>query len=279
MIIINARSDLAVELNSRVSDTSGIICETEKNSIITVTRIKVINEQGEKSLGKPKGNYVNIDIPDLLYHGGDYEELEKIIIKEMRNFSFPENNVLVAGLGNRNITPDALGPAVADKILATRHLSPYLRRQTGLTGLKDVSVIQPGVLGQTGVETLEILKGVISSCNAEGLIVIDAFAAAEPKRLGTTIQLSDSGISPGSGVGNDRKEISQKTVGIPVIAVGVPTCLDAALFGNGQKRETPMIVTPREIDLLIDRAADTLSLSLNCFLQPFTDRSLLLSIV
>jgi len=279
VIIINARSDLAVELNSRVSDTSGIICETEKNSIITVTRIKVINEQGEKSLGKPKGNYVNIDIPDLLYHGGDYEELEKIIIKEMRNFSFPENNVLVAGLGNRNITPDALGPAVADKILATRHLSPYLRRQTGLTGLKDVSVIQPGVLGQTGVETLEILKGVISSCNAEGLIVIDAFAAAEPKRLGTTIQLSDSGISPGSGVGNDRKEISQKTVGIPVIAVGVPTCLDAALFGNGQKRETPMIVTPREIDLLIDRAADTLSLSLNCFLQPFTDRSLLLSIV
>lgn len=279
MIIINARSDLAVELNSRVSDTSGIICETEKNSIITVTRIKVINEQGEKSLGKPKGNYVNIDIPDLLYHGGDYEELEKIIIKEMRNFSFPENNVLVAGLGNRNITPDALGPAVADKILATRHLSPYLRRQTGLTGLKDVSVIQPGVLGQTGVETLEILKGVISSCNAEGLIVIDAFAAAEPKRLGTTIQLSDSGISPGSGVGNDRKEISQKTVGIPVIAVGVPTCLDAALFGNGQKRETPMIVTPREIDMLIDRAADTLSLSLNCFLQPHTDRSLLLSIV
>ena len=279
MIIINARSDLAVELNSRVSDTNGIICETEKNSIITVTRIKVINEQGEKSLGKPKGNYVNIDIPDLLYHGGDYEELEKIIIKEMRNFSFPENNVLVAGLGNRNITPDALGPAVADKILATRHLSPYLRRQTGLTGLKDVSVIQPGVLGQTGVETLEILKGVISSCNAEGLIVIDAFAAAEPKRLGTTIQLSDSGISPGSGVGNDRKEISQKTVGIPVIAVGLPTCLDAALFGNEQKRETPMIVTPREIDMLIDRAADTLSLSLNCFLQPHTDRSLLLSIV
>ena len=279
MIIINARSDLAVELNSRVSDTNGIICETEKNSIITVTRIKVINEQGEKSLGKPKGNYGNIDIPDLLYHGGDYEELEKIIIKEMRNFSFPENNVLVAGLGNRNITPDALGPAVADKILATRHLSPYLRRQTGLTGLKDVSVIQPGVLGQTGVETLEILKGVISSCNAEGLIVIDAFAAAEPKRLGTTIQLSDSGISPGSGVGNDRKEISQKTVGIPVIAVGVPTCLDAALFGNEQKRETPMIVTPREIDMLIDRAADTLSLSLNCFLQPHTDRSLLLSIV
>lgn len=279
MIIINARSDLAVELNSRVTNTNGIECETEKHSIITVTRIKVLNEQGEKSLGKPMGNYINIDIPDLLYHGGDYLYLEKIIIEELSKLSFPKDNILVAGLGNRNITPDALGPLVSDRILATRHLSPFLKRQVGLSSLKNVSVIQPGVLGQTGVETLEILKGVLSSCNAEGLIVVDAYAAAEPSRLGTTIQLSDSGISPGSGVGNDRKEISEKTVGIPVIAVGVPTCLDAALFGDNNKRTTPMIVTPREIDLLIDRAAATLSASLNCFLQPSTDRSLLLSIV
>ena len=276
---MDARSDLAVELNSRVTDTSGIICTTEKLGIITVTKIRVINKQGEKSLGKPMGNYVNVDIPDLLYHGPNYEELENIIVKELTDFSFPKDNVLVAGLGNRSITPDALGPKVSEKILATRHLSPYLKEQTGLTSLKSVSVIQPGVLGQTGIETLEIIKGVIASSNARGLIVIDAFAAAEPERLGTTIQLCDSGISPGSGVGNDRKEISEKTVGIPVIAVGVPTCLDAALFGSSTKRSTPMIVTPREIDLLIDRAAATLSASLNLFLQPSTDKTLLLSIV
>lgn len=276
---MTGRSDLAVELKSRVKDSEGISSETEKFGIITVTRIQVTNEQGAKSLGKPIGNYINIDIPDLLYHGGEYRFLQDIIIKELNALPFCDDDVLVAGLGNRNITPDALGPQVAEKILATRHLSPYLKEQTGLSTLKNVSVIQPGVLGQTGVETLEILKGVISSCNAKALLVIDSFAAAKPSRLGTTVQLCDSGISPGSGVGNDRKEISPSTVGIPVIAVGVPTCLDAALFGAKSKSRNPMIVTPREIDLLIDRATSVISDSLNCFLQPQTDRNLLLSIV
>lgn len=276
---MTGRSDLAVELKSRVSDNEGISSESEKFGSITVTRITVTNEQGAKALGKPVGNYINIDIPDLLYHGGEYRELEDIIIKELNTLPFCDNDILVAGLGNRNITPDALGPQVAERILATRHLSPYLKKQTGLSSLKNVSVIQPGVLGQTGVETLEILKGVISSCKAKALLIIDSFAAAKPSRLGTTVQLCDSGISPGSGVGNDRKEISPQTVGIPVIAVGVPTCLDAALFGAKNKSRSPMIVTPREIDLLIDRASTVISASLNCFLQPQTDRSLLLSIV
>lgn len=276
---MTGRSDLAVELKSRVKDSEGISSQTEKYGLITVTRIKVLNSIGSNSLGKPIGNYINIDIPDLLYHGGEYKALEDIIINELKALPFHSDDILVAGLGNRNITPDALGPAVAEKILATRHLSPYLKRQTGLSSLKNVSVIQPGVLGQTGVETLEILKGVISSCKAKALLVIDSFAAADPKRLGTTVQLCDSGISPGSGVGNDRKEISPKTVGIPVIAVGVPTCLDAALFGSKGTSSSPMIVTPREIDLLIDRASSVISASLNCFLQPNTDRSLLLSIV
>lgn len=276
---MTGRSDLAVELKSRAKDSEGISTETEKFGAITVTRIKVFNEQGAAALGKPMGNYINIDIPDLLYHGGEYKELEDIIINELGSLPFCTDDILVAGLGNRNITPDALGPQVAERILATRHLSPYLKEQTGLSSLKNVSVIQPGVLGQTGVETLEILRGVISSCGAKALLVIDSFAAAKPSRLGTTVQLCDSGISPGSGVGNDRKEISPQTVGIPVIAVGVPTCLDAALFGASGKAKSPMIVTPREIDLLIDRASAVISASLNCFLQPQTDRSLLLSIV
>lgn len=276
---MTGRSDLAVELKNRVKDKEGISSQSEKFGIITVTRISVTNEHGANSLGKPVGNYINVDIPDLLYHGGEYNELIEIIINELNALPFCKDDILVAGLGNRNITPDALGPQVAERILATRHISPYLKRQTGLSSLKNVSVIQPGVLGQTGVETLEILRGVINSCGAKALLVIDSFAAAKPSRLGTTIQLCDSGISPGSGVGNDRKEISPATVGIPVIAVGVPTCLDAALFGANNKSRSPMIVTPREIDLLIDRASSVIATALNCFLQPDTDRNILLSIV
>lgn len=276
---MTGRSDLAVELKSRAKSNEGISSESENFGAITVTRIKVLNEKGAAALGKPVGSYINIDIPDLLYHGGEYKELQDIIINELNTLPFCSDDILVAGLGNRNITPDALGPQVAEGILATRHLSPYLKEQTGLSQLKNVCVIQPGVLGQTGVETLEILRGVIASSGAKALLVIDSFAAAKPSRLGTTVQICDSGISPGSGVGNDRKEISPATVGIPVIAVGVPTCLDAALFGAKNKSRSPMIVTPREIDLLIDRASAVISAALNCFLQPDTERNLLLSIV
>ena len=278
---MTGRTDLAVELKENIEDDSGIRSHNEKYGIITVTKIDVLNDEGERSIGKSKGTYINIDIPDLLYHGGDYNELEDIIIKELGKLKFEKNNILVAGLGNRNITPDTLGTNVAERILATRHISDYLKRQTGLDSLKNVSVIQPGVLGQTGVETLEIIKGVIAASGAKALLVIDSFAAADPKRLGTTVQLCDSGISPGSGVGNNRKEISPQTVGIPVIAIGVPTCLDAALLWgeNIEGKKAPMIVTPREIDMLIDRASAVISNAVNCFLQPDTDRDLLLSIV
>ncbi len=275
------RSDLAVELKSNIEENSGIDSESERFGILTVTRIKVKNEEGSHAIKKPVGTYINIDIPDLLYHGGDYIELENIIIKECSKLLLIKNNILVAGLGNRNITPDALGPKVADRILATRHISNEIKQQTGLKNLKNVSVIQPGVLGQTGVETAEILKAVINASFAESLVVIDSFAAADAKRLGTTIQICDSGISPGSGVGNNRHEISKNTVGVPVIAIGVPTCLDAALFAGGsiKGKKAPMIVTPREIDLLIDRASNVISNAVNLFLQPDTDRNILLSIV
>ncbi len=275
------RSDLAVELKSNIEENSGIKSESEDIGLLTVTRIKVINEEGSHAIKKPVGTYINIDIPDLLYHGGDYIELENVIIEECSKLLPVKDNILVAGLGNRNITPDALGPKVADRILATRHISNEIKNQTGLKNLKNVSVIQPGVLGQTGVETAEILKAVISASGAKSLIVIDSFAAADPKRLGTTIQICNSGISPGSGVGNNRHEISLNTVGVPVIAIGVPTCLDAALFAGGsiKGKKAPMIVTPREIDLLIDRASSVIACAVNLLLQPDTDRSTLLSIV
>ena len=279
------RTDLAIELREQTDETDGINLKTYDDEHLKVTHIKVTNDTGSKAIGKPIGTYINIDVPDLALHGGDYRLLEDLLLKELNTFSFAKNNILVVGLGNRNVTPDTLGPASADRILATRHLSKELREQTGLLGLKDVSVILPGVLGQTGIETLEIIKGIVENLKIEGVILIDAFAAGEITRLGTTIQLSDTGLSPGSGVGNNRKEISPATLKIPVLSIGVPTCVDAATLAKSftgaplKKGTEQMIVTPREIDLLIDRAASVLSKSINRYLQPDTERDLLLSIV
>ena len=279
------RTDLSIELKEQEEDSSGIECESINKELLTVTKIRIVNEKGSKDIGRPIGTYINIDVPDLCLHGGEYELLENVIVEGLSCFDFPNEDILVAGLGNRNITPDTLGPATADSILATRHISKELKEQTGLCNLKNVSVILPGVLGQTGIETLEIIKGVIASANIKGLIVIDAFAASDIKRLATTIQLCDTGISPGSGVGNNRKEISKNTLGIPVIAIGVPTCVDASVLAaavnpqTSESQKVNMIVTPREIDMLIDRSANVLSRAINFYLQPDTDKELLLSIV
>ena len=269
------RTDLAIELREQLKEDKKIECVTEEHGLIKVTEIKVKTEEEAKALNRAVGTYVNIDVPDLTLHSGEYTELEEIIKNKLNNFLFPKNNILVAGLGNRNITPDLLGPATANNILATRHLTSELKEETGLSGLYNVSVITPGVLGQTGIETKEIIKGVVNSANIEGIVVIDAFAASDINRLATTIQLCDSGISPGSGVGNNRLEISQKTMGVPVIAVGVPTCADIGGLLGGKN----MIVSPRDIDMLIDRSAAVLSSAINCFLQPKIPRDFLLSIV
>ena len=279
------RTDLAIELKEQAQDLSGIESETKQIELLTVTKIKVNNQKGSKTIGRPIGTYINIDVPDLCLHGGEYNLLEECIIDALCSFDFPKDNILVAGLGNRKITPDTLGPATADSVLATRHISEDLKKQTGLDSLNSVSVILPGVLGQTGIETLEIIKGVVASANIKGLIVIDAFAASDVKRLATTVQLCDTGISPGSGVGNNRKEISKNTLGIPVIAIGVPTCVDAGVLAasitgySETETKADMIVTPREIDILIDRSATVLSRAINFFLQPETDRELLVSVV
>ena len=191
---------------------------------------------------------------------------------------------MVAWLGNRNITPDALCPAVADKILATRHLSPYLRRQTGLTGLKDVSVIQPGVLGQTGMEAKEIIEGAVERLHPDAIIIVDALAAREVARLGRTVQLSNTGIAPGSGVGNSRTELSEKTLGVKCVTVGVPTVVDAStlcydLIGENRREHESMIVTPRDFDRMIENSGQVIAYSLNIALQPDVDAETLISCV
>ena len=173
---------------------------------------------------------------------------------------------MVVGLGNEDITPDALGPKTASKILATRHLTKELKTNLQLENLKTVSSIIPGVLGKTGIEAFDVTKAVCKSADIAAIIVIDALAAKSPERLCHTFQFTDTGISPGSGVQNARKRFSGVDFGIPVIAVGMPTVIDY------NTESSKMMVTPKDIDLLTDKASTLLADILNTFLQPSLDR-------
>lgn len=187
-----------------------------------------------------------------------------LALSEALSRLLPEGAVLVAGLGNVSITPDALGPAAARQILATRHVGEETAAALGIRSFRPVSVLAPGVLGQTGMETCEILAALVRETKPAALIAIDALAAGDPERVGTTVQICDSGISPGSGVSNRRKELSRRTLGIPVIAIGVPTVVDYPRENDPE----PMMVTPREIDTVIENAARTIAMAVNCALQP-----------
>ncbi len=188
------------------------------------------------------------------------------------------------GLGNTEITPDALGPAVARGIFATRHIPKELTKAAGLDLLRQVSVITPGVLGQTGIEAGELIKAAAVKIKPDAVIVIDALAAQSGDRLFKTVQLCDTGISPGSGVKNNRGEISEKTVGVPVIAIGVPTVIDAdtlseRLTGISPEKKSEMFVTPKDVDMLTQRLAKLLAEAINMFLQPETDPEIISALV
>lgn len=270
------RTDMAIESRELMGagKFDGISEENFEDTGMKISRITVENEKGSDAIGKPVGVYTTIDLPKL----ADYDEAARsqIIAKELDSLLPNDGTVLVAGLGNSQITPDALGPKTASKILATRHLSRQNVKITGLEGLRSVAVIAPGVLGQTGMETSEILRSICSEIKPSAVIIIDAMASRHTQRIGSSIQICNTGISPGAGVGNNRPKLNRDALGAPVIAMGIPTVVDAStlaadLTGNNnfEKNETdPLIVTPREIDFLIDRASALLSLSINCALHP-----------
>ena len=281
------RTDLALERAEVSSSTpKGVEVEEFDCGTAHVSRIVVKNEQGAEELGKPVGRYITVEVPPLSDHPDPGDELVCCIKNELATLIPKEGPVLFAGLGNTQITPDALGPKTAESVLATRHIGGEFARTLGLSDLRSVAVLAPGVLGQTGMETGEILEGMVKKIRPAALIVVDALASRRLARLGCTIQMSDTGITPGSGVGNARKEISRRTLGIPVIAVGIPTVVDAAtlcydLVGEtaiAEPRGAEMIVTPKEIDLLIDRAAKLLGHAINCALQSEYSPEVLLSI-
>ncbi len=287
---MSIRTDLALEQRELNPDiTDGIESVEENIGDIKITRIIIKNSKGEKALGKPLGTYVTVEMPPLTDSGELNDDAVDAISKELSEFLPKKGLVLVAGLGNTSITPDAIGPKAANGILATRHIEGEIARSIGLDDMRPVAVIAPGVLGQTGIETGEIIAGIVELIKPKAVIVIDALASRCLNRLGCTVQMSDAGICPGSGVGNSRAEISRRTVGVPVIAVGIPTVVDAVTLAQDltghecsntvNPRGAKMIVTPQEIDLLVSRGAGTVSRAINCALQQSIDRETLMALL
>lgn len=292
----NIRTDLAIEArdiykeSSKLDDIPGIESEEEDRGNISITRVRVVNEEGEQAIGKKVGMYITIETPAL--RKNNPEESEKItnILKDelQKILGDCENkNVLVAGLGNSRITPDSIGPKTVSNLVVTRHLFSAMPQEF-CEGLSHVCAIAPGVLGVTGIETGEIIRGVTERVRPDVIIAVDALASRKMDRVSTTIQIADTGISPGSGVGNKRKALDKDTLGIPVIAIGVPMVVDAATIAidtldafigamnnsailDNQKEslirsvvsDTQTMVTPKDIDSIAERISKILANGIN----------------
>ena len=305
----NFRTDMADERKdiykkaNKLDNIPGI--ETFENTVndkIKTTTVKILDSQGEKAIGKPIGTYITIDIKDLklatdesINEAADVvkNELKKIIDSHCEN----QDEILVVGLGNQFVTPDSLGPKVVSEIDITKHFIKYTPQYV-TEGTRSVCAIAPGVLGTTGIETSEIIKGIVDNVKPKMLIVIDSLASKSIERISSTVQISDTGIVPGGGVGNAREELSIKTIGIPVIAVGVPMVVESAVLVNDcldlfiEKLQNEaksndylnalkeqdnyeeikeslnptgynMIVTPKEIDDLIENMKDIIARGIN----------------
>ena len=270
------RSDLALECREPLEkDQQGLRCHEEARDGYRLTRVEVLDQAGAKRIGKPVGTYVTVELPPLGECAEVYGPGMERVARELRQMLPPEGSVLVAGLGNADMTPDALGPRCCARVLATRHIAGEIAASAGLGSLRPVMCLTPGVLGRTGMESAELVAAAVRAAKPAAVIIIDALAARRLSRLGCTIQLGDSGIVPGSGVGNARKALSRATLGVPVISLGVPTVVDAATLAAdlGGDCEPPaesagMMVTPREVDLLIERAAKLCAMAVNRALQP-----------
>lgn len=217
-----------------IEDPPGVDVENAGDEDIKITRVRVTSPTGEQSIGKPMGNYITLEVPGLRYNDQVlYENTCKALAKELTGIINIDEKatVLVVGLGNWNVTPDAVGPKVVSSLMVTRHLLEYVPDQVD-EGVRPVCAVAPGVLGITGIETGEIVKGIVDRVKPSLIIAIDALASRKLDRVNTTIQVADTGISPGSGVGNKRMAISKDTLGVPVIAIGVPTVVDAATMAN-----------------------------------------------
>jgi spore protease len=313
----NIRTDLALEAQEIIKSRSdvqipGVSSETIQEDGITISRIKVENDAAAQQLGKSPGNYITLEAPGMRGSDSDLQDrLTETLARELLKFIPLSDNlsetVLVVGLGNWNVTPDALGPKVIEDLLVTRHAFETRGQSLG-EGFRSVCAISPGVLGITGIETGEIIQALVQRVKPTLVIAIDALAASRLERLHTTIQVADTGINPGSGVGNHRLGVTRETTGVPVIAIGVPTVVDASTIAASAmdamiksfKREAAgmealgislekldwderqmmikevldpfaggrLMVTPKEIDTFIDDISLTIAAGINAALHP-----------
>lgn len=312
--MFSIRTDLAVEAREiykqkNNKDMPGVeVREYEENNV-KVTRVTVVDETGEKAMGKPKGDYITIDMPEFAHYDADTKDyISKVLAKELSTLVKLDDSMtaMVVGLGNEKVTPDALGPKVVSQLMITRHLKQLVPNEID-EGIRPVCAMAPGVLGTTGIESSEIVRSVVDKVKPNLVICIDALASRKLQRVNSTIQIGSTGISPGSGVGNRRMELSEKTLNVPVIAIGVPTVVDAATMANDtidlvvdalinqsetgskfynmlkdlNKNEKQkliqevldpyvgnLMVTPKEVDMVVESVTKIVANGINIALQP-----------
>ena len=272
---MNFRTDIALERHALLGseNINGIKKETREYENALVNEIRITSKEGERAIGKPCGRYITIEVPSFSHDSQLLDGRLSALITEIKSVLPNDGCIMAAGLGNDEITADALGPMCASMIFATRHITEELKKDIGMPHLRSVCAVTPGVLGKTGMETSEIIKGLAQKVKPSAVIAIDALAAMKLSRLASTVQISTTGISPGSGVGNRRTEISEKTIGIPVISIGIPTVISAKNIADKTDSKTDggdfyeMIVCPRESDIIVNRGAKLIALAINCALQ------------
>ncbi|ULL17683.1 GPR endopeptidase [Paenibacillus sp. H1-7] len=317
--VYSVRTDLALEAHDLASSSGqlipGVHRSVENLEGIKISTIDITSEEGSRSVGKLPGHYITIEVPELRVKDSDLQDrVAMVMAKQFEAFLAklniaPMAKVLVIGLGNWNVTPDALGPIVVENMLVTRHYFELMPDQVS-PGYRPVSAVAPGVLGITGIETGEIVQGIVEKSKPDLVIAIDALASRSLERVNTTIQIADTGIHPGSGIGNKRKGLTLDTLGVPVIAIGVPTVVYAStivnnafdmmhnhfrkqtsntgqilgLLDNMQENERlelvrevlnplghDLLVTPKEIDQFIEDIANIIASGLNAALHEAVD--------
>ncbi len=266
----NVRTDLASEVVQRPENASlsGLELNEEHICGCRVTAVKINGGEASKVLCKPIGNYLTLELDEYIRRReNSFSDAANALSQLMRRFAEIQNaqSFLVACLGNRAITPDAVGPEVSDSLIVTRHLKQSLPQE--FAALSSVAVLRTGVLGTTGIESAQSLKALCGLIQPDCVIAVDALASGELDRLCRNVQICDSGIAPGSGVGNDRAELNRESLGVPVIAVGVPTVIDAAAF-CADESAAGLFVTPRNIDELVRSVSKLVAYGLNLALHP-----------
>ncbi|MCF2617813.1 GPR endopeptidase [Oscillibacter valericigenes] len=282
------RTDLALEARELWQESaekntrlSGVKATKQRSEGYPVTRVDILDERGEKALGKPRGTYRTIDLTAFWQRKSDFfERAVRAVGGQLKELLPGEGTVLVIGLGNGAMTPDAVGPLAADSVLVTRHLIAAMPRH--FSGFRPVAVFRTGVLGTTGVESAEAVRGLVAQVEPSLVIAVDALASRRVGRVCTTVQLSDTGIIPGSGVGNHRSALNQETLGVPVFAIGVPTVVDSATLAADlleesgirdydgealQKSRQNLMVTPRDIDQQVRDLSKVVGYGINWALQ------------